>query len=410
MNRIIEVKVNGDYLVKDSDQAGTQFEANVNSLRITFDESWDGFIKKVLFWDAAGKNPVRRILTAEMLENAEKDLRVYLCPIPGEPMAVAGKCEFVIEGYVDGKRQRTVADTLKVKASPRSETETEPADPTPSQAEQLQMQINALMTVITKVPYIGDNGHWYVWNAESMAFVDSGVPAQGEPGEKGDPGKPGEDGKPGAGVDNITAEQIGAMPYRGFAADLNAILKDSKPGYYSFEGITTHTPHSEGATGAQAGIVLNIPDNGYGYTQQIAFFKGSMTPLFRHTNGDINAISKWSSPYLRHDGGDIFGNVSLRGFMNVICNAGGLSLIGDDHVFVQIHKNGVGSQRSGYFGYGSAYSGDLTLCNEIEGGALKLEAKGGVYVGGARVPRVYQSTAAPTAADGVDGDVWHQYV
>lgn len=208
----------------------------------------------------------------------------------------------------------------------------------------------------------------------------------------------------------VTAAQAGAIPYRGYATDLNAILTENMPGYYGFSGSTAHTPYSEGATGAQAGIVLNIPDNGYGYTQQVAFFKGSMTPLYRYTNGDINSISRWADPFLRHDGGDVTGNVSIRGHLNAICNAGGVSFIGDNHVFLQFLKNGLGTGRSGYMGYGSEYSTDFTICNEMEGGALKLDAKAGVYIGGAKVPRVYQSTAAPTAADGSDGDVWHQYV
>lgn len=44
MDRIIQVKVNGDYLTKDSDQAGTQYEANATTLRISFDEGWGGDI------------------------------------------------------------------------------------------------------------------------------------------------------------------------------------------------------------------------------------------------------------------------------------------------------------------------------------------------------------------------------
>lgn len=145
MQRIIEVKVKSDYLTKDSDQAGNQYEANVTILRLTFDESWDGFAKKVVFWNARGEGPVQRILTTDMLEDITQNPRIYLCPIPGEPMAVAGKCEFVVEGYVDGKRQRTVGDKLKVRQSPYSLTETEPADPTPSQAEQLQVEIEKVL-------------------------------------------------------------------------------------------------------------------------------------------------------------------------------------------------------------------------------------------------------------------------
>lgn len=167
MDRIIQVNVSGDYLTKDSDQAGTQCEANVTILRIAFDESWDGFAKKVLFWDAAGENPVRRILTVDMLENIAEDPRVYLCPIPGEPMAVAGKCEFVIEGYVDGKRQRTVGDKLKVKPSPHTEAESEPVDPTPTQAEQLQTQMDALIEDIQRAIHAADVADAAMERAES---------------------------------------------------------------------------------------------------------------------------------------------------------------------------------------------------------------------------------------------------
>lgn len=222
MNRIIEVKVNGDYLVKDSDQAGTQYEANVNSLRITFDESWDGFAKKVLFWDAAGKNPVRRILTVDMLENVKENTRVYLCPIPGEPMAVAGKCEFVIEGYVDGKRQRTVADKLKVKPSPSSETETEPADPTPSQAEQIQAQMESVLGSIQRAILAADVADAAMERAESaQSAADEAIREAGIAQEMMETGTHAARHAAG-GEDQITPAMIGAATEMAVTAAQNA--------------------------------------------------------------------------------------------------------------------------------------------------------------------------------------------
>lgn len=156
MDRTIEVQVNANFLSKDNDVAGVQGEANVTTLRITFDPSWDGYAKKVLFWDAKGENPVRRILTVDMLENVAKSTRVYLCPIPGEPLAEAGRCEFVVEGYLDGKRARTVGDTLKVKASPYTENDAEPADLTPTQVEQLQAQIDFVIDDIKAAVQIAE--------------------------------------------------------------------------------------------------------------------------------------------------------------------------------------------------------------------------------------------------------------
>ena len=145
MDRIIEVKVNGNYLTKDSRIAGVQHEANATNMRIEFDAGWDGFAKKVTFWDANGMNPVERTLTADLLEDITVSARIYLCPIPGEAMAESGECTFIIDGYVDGKRQRSISDTMEVRYAPFIEEAGEPSDPTPTQAEQLQVQIDTIL-------------------------------------------------------------------------------------------------------------------------------------------------------------------------------------------------------------------------------------------------------------------------
>lgn len=145
MDRTILVKVNGHYLIKDNSRAGVQHECNAVRMRIEFDPGWDGLAKKVTFWNAAGKKPVERTLTADLLENMAVNPRAYLCPIPGEAMEIAGDMTFIIDGYVDGKRQRSLSGTLRVEAAPFIEKAGEPADPTPTQAEQLQVQIDAVM-------------------------------------------------------------------------------------------------------------------------------------------------------------------------------------------------------------------------------------------------------------------------
>ena len=238
MDRIIEVKVSGNYLSKDNKNAGVKGEANATNLRIAFDEGWDGYAKKVTFWNALGGNPVERTLTADLIENIVESIRVYIVPIPGEAMTEAGKLTFVIDGYVDGKRQRSIADKLEVKDAPIADTAGKPADPTPTQAEQLQGQIDTLMsdiqaerqivdevskTITTaleitetnartttadakltgqykedaresaesaaesnakaqetlgKTNYIGENGNWFAWDSKVGAFYDTGVRAQ----------------------------------------------------------------------------------------------------------------------------------------------------------------------------------------------------------------------------------------
>ena len=150
MDRRIEVKINGNYLTKDNKNAGVQHEANVTFLRIEFDEGWDAYAKKVTFWNALGLNPVERTLTADLLEDLAASARIYLVPIPGEPLEEAGLCTFVVDGYINGKRQRSVSDVLTVKPAPFIENAGQPADPTPTQAEQLQVQIEQLLPIIVE--------------------------------------------------------------------------------------------------------------------------------------------------------------------------------------------------------------------------------------------------------------------
>ena len=145
MDRLIEVKVNGNHLYKDNNLGGVQGEGNVTALRIEFDPGWDNFAKTITFWDARGENPVKRILTADLLEDVVHSTRVYIVLIPPEPLVESGWMSFVIDGYIDDKRQRTVEDKLKVKPASSAEDAGEPSDPTPSQAEQLQQQIENLL-------------------------------------------------------------------------------------------------------------------------------------------------------------------------------------------------------------------------------------------------------------------------
>ena len=241
MDRVINIKVGGNHLSKDNKNAGVRGEANVTRLRITFDEGWDEYAKTVTFWDAIGKNPVKRILTTDYLENIVENTRVYLIPIPAEPLAIAGELTFVIDGYIDGKRQRSFSDKLVVKEAPMTDSASEPVDPIPTQAEQLQGQIDGIINTIQDAtiakdaaetaqdaaetardragtsaaiaeemadraeslsvaaqgssseaeayaqkaevaagsfPYIGDNGNWYAWNSTEGSFYDTGVKAQ----------------------------------------------------------------------------------------------------------------------------------------------------------------------------------------------------------------------------------------
>jgi hypothetical protein len=230
MDRIIEIKVNGNHLTKDNKVAGAQHEGNATRLRITFDEGWDGFAKTVTFWDALGQNPVKIVLTTNLLEDITVSTRTYLVPIPPEAMAEAGRLSFVIDGYRTdaaggGIRSRSFEDELVVKSARFEENAAEPADPTPSQAEQIQEQIDSVLGTIQNAaiseknakasgesakaseeaskqsaaaaaksaegaasdaktakeysgnPPIIQGGSWWTWDAEAKRYTDTGEPA-----------------------------------------------------------------------------------------------------------------------------------------------------------------------------------------------------------------------------------------
>lgn len=149
MDRIINVSVGGNYLRKDNKKAGVRGEANVTRLRIAFDEGWDNYAKKITFLDARGLNPVNVVLGVNLIENIVRDRRVYLVPIPAEPMAEAGWLTFVIEGTLNNKVQKSFADKLEVKDAPDTDDAVNAVDPVPSEVEQIQ----------TEIEYIKDNIH-----------------------------------------------------------------------------------------------------------------------------------------------------------------------------------------------------------------------------------------------------------
>lgn len=239
MDRIIEVKVGGNYISKDNKNAGVRGEANVAKLRITFDEGWNGYTKKVTFWNARGLNPVEITLLPTLAENET----TYLVPIPAEPMKEAGMLTFVIEGTVDDKVQRSLSDTLEIKDAPIAPNAGQPVPPTKDELTQLEGEIEKIKgdilevkgakvetktyrdeaekkaaeakqsaikaeNAVGKASYIGDNGNWFIYDVEQKTYVDSGVNShgiQGERGEKGDTGNNGADGyTPVRGVDYWT--------------------------------------------------------------------------------------------------------------------------------------------------------------------------------------------------------------
>lgn len=144
MDRTIVIEVNGSYIRKDSNVAGVTGEGNSRFMRLIFDESWLEYAKTVTFWDAKGENPVKRVLTTDYLTDPLVVLD-YTVPIPAEALTCQGRMTFVIDGSIEGARKRSVSDNLKVEYAPQADDANDPVDPTPSQFEQIQAQVDKIL-------------------------------------------------------------------------------------------------------------------------------------------------------------------------------------------------------------------------------------------------------------------------
>lgn len=140
MARTINVEINGQFVRKDNKNAGVMGEGNVTTMSITFDETWRGFGKCIIWRNANGENPVSVILfDGKAGEKAEEPTPLaYTTTIPREPLEIPGWCSFSIEGYKEEdevhKVSLSVADTLMVA---QSDSYHKPAEPTPSQTQQI---------------------------------------------------------------------------------------------------------------------------------------------------------------------------------------------------------------------------------------------------------------------------------
>lgn len=127
------------------------------------------------------------------------------CVIPQVVLETSGTFEIGCYGTDMGRRVSTNWLEFGVEAGAYCKA-TLPQEPEPDVWESLIM--NAL-------PYIGENGNWYVYDKECKAYIDSGKASRGEKGEKGDAGDAGLNGRDGytpqRGVDYWTKEDREAV-------------------------------------------------------------------------------------------------------------------------------------------------------------------------------------------------------
>lgn len=145
--RIIRLGVRGDYVLGAGVEIGAVGSHDEVLLELDFRDSpvWHGLTKKAIFYDAVGQNPTTILLTTNLL--AEGQTEVYCIPVPYAAKTVAGDCTLTIEGaLIEGKAEkiRIVTGEAPFQVLPSRRYLTDPAPVTPTQAEQLQAEIDEI--------------------------------------------------------------------------------------------------------------------------------------------------------------------------------------------------------------------------------------------------------------------------
>ena len=134
------INIKGQFVSKNSKNAGAAGSSNLNNLKFIFDESWAGCGKRVIWRDSKGENPTSIILAPGMGNSLEYDSY-----IPHSALRYPGWCSFVVEGYSEISPDRvikSVKDALFVSFSDDCE---EITPLTVSEAMQLQTEIEQII-------------------------------------------------------------------------------------------------------------------------------------------------------------------------------------------------------------------------------------------------------------------------
>lgn len=166
MQKIISCRVTDEYVQGTGAVVGAVGSHDDAALELSFSEIWDGTTKRIVWYDALGQNPTLTILTVDLLVPGEAE--VYRVPIPGEAKTVAGNLMMTIRGVVigdDGKEEKAVVSataTFVVLDSVWDDDASESEDITPSQAEQLQKEVDSIKMDISKTIQAVDKLDEYV--------------------------------------------------------------------------------------------------------------------------------------------------------------------------------------------------------------------------------------------------------
>ena len=149
---IVKIQISNEYIQGSGVSVGAVGSHDDVLLEMDFRPSavWSGTTRRAIFANALGENRTVIVLTTNLLEEGQGE--IYLVPVPQQAKDVAGECFLTVEGFVtDGSGKeivRCVTEEARFRVLPSKLYTNDSAPVTPSQAEQLQAEIDSIKTTI----------------------------------------------------------------------------------------------------------------------------------------------------------------------------------------------------------------------------------------------------------------------
>ena len=149
---IVKLQISNEYIQGSGVSVGAVGSHYDVLLEMDFRPSavWAGTTRRAIFANALGENRTVIVLTTNLLEEGQGE--IYLVPVPQQAKDVAGECFLTVEGFVtDGSGKeivRCVTEEARFRVLPSKLYTNDSAPVTPSQAEQLQAEIDSIKTTI----------------------------------------------------------------------------------------------------------------------------------------------------------------------------------------------------------------------------------------------------------------------
>lgn len=152
--RIVTIQLRDEFVVGAGVSIGAAGSHDDVLLEMDFRDSptWAGTTRRAIFSNALGENRTPIILTTDLLEEGHSE--VYLVPVPAEAKEVAGECFLTVEGFIgegELEKVRIVTEEAKFRVLPSKLYTNDNPSLTPTEAEQLQKEVDAFKESVAQV-------------------------------------------------------------------------------------------------------------------------------------------------------------------------------------------------------------------------------------------------------------------